>query len=132
MAFDEGLADRVRSLFQARRAAVLEKRMFGGLVFMIHGNMCCGVRNTELMLRLSNEGANEVVKRPHARPLDPTGRRIRSLVMIGEQGTDLDQDLEEWVEIAYTFVRTLPAKDPSVPLKKKSPRRAVTEKKAKR
>ena len=87
---------------------------------MLNGNMCCGVRNTELMLRLSNELAGDVAKRVHARPLDPTGKRIRSLVMISEHGTDLDQDLEEWVEIAYTFVRTLPVKDPSA----KSPRRA--------
>jgi hypothetical protein len=122
MAFNEGLADRVRSIFQTRRATVLEKRMFGGLVFMINGNMCCGVRNTELMLRLSIEGANEVVKRPHARPLDPTGKRIRSLVMVSEQGTDLDQDLEGWVEVAYTFVRTLPAK---APLKRKNPGRGA-------
>jgi TfoX/Sxy family transcriptional regulator of competence genes len=127
MAFDEGLADRVRSLLQdrIRRAGhqLLEKRMFGGLVFMVNGNMCCGVRNAELMLRLSNDGAKEVAKRPHARPLDPTGKRIRSLVMISEHGIDLDQDLEEWMEIAYSFVKTLPAKDPSAPLKKKSPGR---------
>ena len=89
---------------------------------MLNGNMCCGVRNTELMLRLSNELAGDVAKRAHARPLDPTGKRIRSLVMISEHGTDVDQDLEEWVEIAYTFVRTLPAKEPSAKalLKKKS------------
>ncbi len=93
--------------------------MFGGLVFMLNGNMCCGVRNTELMLRLSNELASGVGKRAHARPLDPTGRRIRSLVMVGEQGTDLDRDLEEWVEIAYSFVSTLPAKDPSASFKKR-------------
>ncbi len=107
---------------RTRRAGhiLLEKRMFGGLVFLLNGNMCCGVRNTELMLRLSNEGAEEVVQRPHARPLDPTGKRIRSLVMIHEHGTDLDQDLEKWVEIAYSFVRTLPVKDPSakIPVKK--------------
>ena len=125
MAFDEGLADRVRSLLEerTRRAGyrLLEKRMFGGLVFMLNGNMCCGVRNTELMLRLSNEGAEEVAQRPHARPLDPTGKRIRSLVMIHAHGTDLDQDLEAWVEIAYSFAKTLPLKDPSAPLKKTSP-----------
>lgn len=114
MAYDEGLADRVRSILQSRTtrlgARLLEKRMFGGLVFMIDGNMCCGVRNTELMLRLSNEGAGDALKRPHTRPLDPTGKRIRSLIFVNEQGTDLDHELEEWVQVAFTFVRTLPKK----------------------
>jgi hypothetical protein len=87
--------------------------MFGGLVFMINGHMCCGVRNTELMLRLSAEGASEALHRPHTRPVDPTGKRIRSLIFVNEQGTDLDRALEEWVEVAFTFVRTLPPKEPA-------------------
>ena len=123
MAFDEGLADRVRSVLQARRLQsghfVLEKRMFGGLVFMVDGNMCCGVRNTELMLRLSNDIASEALKRPHTRLVDPTGkRRIRSLIFVNEQGTDLDQSLEEWIEIALTFVQTLPKKASEAKLRK--------------
>ena len=140
MALDEGLADRVRSLLEerTRRAGyhLLEKRMFGGLVFMLNGNMCCGVRNTELMLRLSNELAAELTaenaERRHARPLDPTGKRIRSLVMIHEHGTDLDQDLEAWVDIAYTFAKSLPLKDPSAPLKKTNAKRKSPGKKVKR
>ncbi len=116
MAFDDGLADRVRSVLQARRLqlgnALLEKRMFGGLVFMIDGNMCCGVRNTDLMLRLTNDMATEALRQPHTRSLDPTGKRIRSLIFVNEQGTDLDQSLEEWIDVAFTFVRTLPKKTP--------------------
>lgn len=93
-------------------ARLFEKRMFGGLVFMIDGNMCCGVRNTELLLRLSNDGASEALGRPHTRPLDPTGKRMRSLLFVNEHGTDLDQSLEEWIDVAFTFVRTLPKKAP--------------------
>jgi TfoX/Sxy family transcriptional regulator of competence genes len=117
VAYDEGLADRVRSIFRARGAAfqknVLEKRMFGGLVFMIHGNMCCGVRNRELMLRLGPEEADAALARPDTRPVDPSRKRIRSLIFVNEQGIDLDRDLEEWVEIAVKFVGKLEPKAPS-------------------
>jgi TfoX/Sxy family transcriptional regulator of competence genes len=122
MAYDEGLADRVRTILQGRRGllkkSLLEKRMFGGLVFMIDGNMCCGVRNTELMLRLSNEGASKALQRPHTRPVDPTGKRIRSLIFVSEQGTDLDHALEEWIGVAFTFARTLPPKEPGAKRRK--------------
>lgn len=134
MAFDEGLADRVRLSLQerTRRAGhhLLEKRMFGGLVFMLNGNMCCGVRNTDLMLRLSDELVEAVLKRRHTRPLDITGSRMKSLIYVHAQGTDLDQDLEEWVEVAYSYIKTLPAKDPSAPVKKASPKRKSPTKKA--
>jgi TfoX/Sxy family transcriptional regulator of competence genes len=114
MAYDEGLADRVRAIFRARRPAfqrsVLEKRMFGGLVFMIHGNMCCGVRNRELMLRLALEEADAALARPHTRPVDAARQRMRNFVFVQEQGTDLDGDLEEWVEIGIGFVQTLEPK----------------------
>jgi hypothetical protein len=85
--------------------------------------MCCGVRNTELLLRLSPEGAGEALRRPHTRPLDPTGRRVRSLIFVNEQGTDLDQALEAWIEIAVAFVRTLPPKKcgPGANRKKRRP-----------
>ena len=129
MAYDEGLADRVRSILQGRGAlleksllekSLQEKQMFGALVFMVNGHMCCGVRNTELLLRLSAEGASEALKRPHTRPVDPTGKRIKSLIFVHEQGTDLDRDLEAWVEVAFAFVRTLPPKNLST--KKRGPR----------
>jgi hypothetical protein len=92
VAYDEGLADRVRSIFRARGAAfqksVLEKRMFGGLVFMIHGNMCCGVRNRELMLRLGPEEADAALAQPdelvHFR--SRAGNRFRS--RFGRMGGD--------------------------------------------
>jgi hypothetical protein len=114
MAYDEGLADRVRSILEGRGTllgtSLREQKMFGGLIFLLNGHMCCGVRNTELLLRLSPEGAGEALRRPHTRPLDPTGRRVRSLIFVSEHGTDLDQALEEWIEIAVAFVRTLPPK----------------------
>jgi TfoX/Sxy family transcriptional regulator of competence genes len=128
MAYDEGLADRVRAIFRARgtlpgkggfQSSVLEKRMFGGLVFMIRGNMCCGVRNRELMLRLGRDEAEAALARPHTRPVDPTRRRIKTLIFIEEQGTDLDRDLEEWVEIAVRFVNTLETKAPSAKPKRR-------------
>ena len=117
MAYDEGLADRVRAIFRARGAAfqrgVLEKRMFGGLVFMIHGNMCCGVRNGELMLRLGPQEAEAALKRAHTRPVDWSRRPMKGFLFVREQGIDLDRDLEEWVETAVAFVQRLEPKEPS-------------------
>jgi len=128
MAFDERLADRVRTVLHARRllgeAALIEKRMFGCLVFMINGNMCCGVRNTELMLRLSIEGADNALKRPHTRPIDPRRKRVRSLIFVNELGTDLDHDLEDWVDVALAYVRALPAQDPSA--KRRAPKKSTS------
>jgi TfoX/Sxy family transcriptional regulator of competence genes len=125
MAYDEGLADRVRSVLRGHRPLLAkglrEKRMFGGLVFMIDGNMCCGVRNSELMLRMGLEEAKAVLARPHTRPLDHAGKRMTRFVFVNEQGTDLDRDLEELVEMALAFVATLEPKDPSAKPKRRVP-----------
>ena len=114
MAYDEGLVDRVRSIFRARGAvferSVFEKRMFGSLVFMIHGNMCCGIRHRELLLRLGPEEAKAALERPHTRPIDPSRGRMKTLIVVEEEGIDLDRDLEAWVEVAVTFAKTFEPK----------------------
>lgn len=109
MAYDRGLADRVRSILE-RRAGFSERHMFGGIAFMINGHMCCGVVRTDLMLRLTPEGVTNGLRRPHTRPMDFTGKPMKSMMFIDAAGTDSDEALHDWVESALDFVRTLPPK----------------------
>ena len=86
-----------------------EQKMFGGLCFLLHGNMCAGVVGERLMLRLGDEQAAAVLSRPHVAAMDFTGRPMHSMVFVehaGLQGTAL----ERWVDQAAAYVRTLPAK----------------------
>jgi TfoX/Sxy family transcriptional regulator of competence genes len=108
MAYDENLAERVRAIL-APEPSVSERKMFGGLAFMIEGHMCCGVVGDDLMLRLGPDGSDAALKRPHVRQMDFTGRPMTSMVFIepdGLRGTAL----RRWVEKAATFARTLPPK----------------------
>jgi TfoX/Sxy family transcriptional regulator of competence genes len=108
MAYDEQLADRVRALLE-RRAEVSERKMFGGLTFMVGGNMCCGVNKDELIVRLAPEHEAEALTRPHARPMDFTGRHMPGFIAIQPAGLN-DAQLEEWVNNALARAETLPAK----------------------
>jgi hypothetical protein len=108
VAYDERLAARVRALL-ASRADVSERKMFGGLTFMVGGNMCCGVNREELIVRLDPGREEEVLARPHARPMDLTGRRMRGFITVhpdGLTGTGLDR----WVREAVARAESLPPK----------------------
>ena len=110
MAYDLGLADRVRSIVE-RRGAFVERKMFGGVAFMVTGHMCCGVVKNDLVLRLSNEQATALLYQAHTRPMDFSGKPMKSMIYVAPPGTDSDQALETWVESALSFVQSLPAKD---------------------
>ena len=109
MPYDEGLAERVRDIFDGRED-VTEKKMFGGLCFMINGNMCCGVNKNDLMLRLGAEEAKAALKHPHARDMDFTGKPLKGFVYVDAEGYAEDEDLEHWIERAAAFAESLPAK----------------------
>lgn len=109
MAFDGVLADRVREVL-AEQDGVTERKMFGGLAFMIGGHMACGIVGEELMLRLGNEGADAALDRPHVRPMDFTGRPMHSMVFVEPAGVRDDAALRGWVGEAVAFVGTLPPK----------------------
>lgn len=109
MPFDRGLADRVRSILE-RRPGYSERKMFGGICFMIDGRMCCGVVKADLMIRLAPEAVVGALKRPHTRPMDFTGKPLKSMIYVDAEGTDSDETLHEWVESAIKHARTLPAK----------------------
>jgi TfoX/Sxy family transcriptional regulator of competence genes len=109
MAYDEGVAERVRKVLR-RRKDVTERKMFGGLAFLLNGNMCCGVVGKDLCLRLGNDGAAEALKERHTREMDFTGKPLRSMVYVRPAGIKADDDLKSWVKRAVTFTKSLPPK----------------------
>jgi TfoX/Sxy family transcriptional regulator of competence genes len=109
MAYDERLAERIRGpLFGWK--AVSEKRMFGGICFLLGGNMCCGVIQDLLVLRLGPQGAKTALRRPHTREMDFTGRPMTGIVYVEPEGVESDLDLQKWLEEAVQFVQSLPQK----------------------
>jgi TfoX/Sxy family transcriptional regulator of competence genes len=109
MAYDETLAVRVRDLL-GDRAAATEKKMFGGLAFMVGGNMCCGVHGDELIVRLEPEGTDQALEEQHVRVFDLTGRPMKGWVLVAPAGVASDDDLRRWVDLAVEFASSLPAK----------------------
>ncbi len=109
MAYDSGLAERIREAF-AERDDVVEKKMFGGLCFMVRGHMCCGIVGAELMLRVGPLRYQQALSQAHARELDFTGRPMRGMVMVAEEGFLEDEQLADWLALGLAFVASLPAK----------------------
>ena len=109
MAYDETVADRVRRTL-AKHPGVSERKMFGGLALMLNGNMCCGVVGKDLVLRLADKEAARAVAEPHARPMDFTGKPLKSMVYVSPAGYRADDDLRAWVKRAVDFVKSLPKK----------------------
>jgi TfoX/Sxy family transcriptional regulator of competence genes len=96
VAYDETLAGRIRAILEPR-ADVEERRMFGGLAFMVGGRMACGVIHDDLMVRVGHEGHDEALGEPHTRPMDFTGRPSRGMVYVEPAGIASDEALERWV-----------------------------------
>jgi len=109
MAYDEKLAERVRGALHGQRG-ISEKKMFGGLSFLLRGHMCCGVMGDELMVRVGPQGYEEALARPHARKMDFTGRPLKGFVYVSRQGLRSAPALASWVERGVAFARSLPAK----------------------
>jgi TfoX/Sxy family transcriptional regulator of competence genes len=108
VAYHEVLAERVRELLQAD-PGYREQKMFGGLGFMLHGNMCAGVVGDRLMVRLGDEGAAAALSKPHVAAMDFTGRPMRSMVYVEQAGLR-GAALARWVDKAAEYARTLPPK----------------------
>jgi hypothetical protein len=109
MAFDEGLAQRLREIL-AHRSDISEKKMFGGLAFMLSGHMCVGITGEDLMVRVGPDDHEAALTRPHARVMDFTGRSLKGFVYVGPEGVAADDDLAGWTARAVTYAETLPPK----------------------
>ncbi|MFG2334307.1 TfoX/Sxy family protein [Streptomyces sp. NPDC048604] len=109
MTYDEGLAQRIREEL-GERPGLTEKRMFGGLAFLLGGNMTVGVVGDELIARVGPERAEEAPARPEGRPMDFTGKPMRGWVTVGGPSLAEDRVLDHWITTAVGFASTLPPK----------------------
>jgi TfoX/Sxy family transcriptional regulator of competence genes len=109
MAFDEDLARRVRDRL-AGETGVTEKAMFGGLAFLLDGNMAVGLSGDELMVRVGPEASDDALERPHTRPFDMTGRPMKGWILVAPEGVAGERELAAWVAQGVDFARSLPAK----------------------
>ena len=116
MAYDEGIAERLREVYAEvqdiakKKRKLVEKKMFGGLAFMVDGHMSCGVVKDELMVRVGPDRFDEALRRPYARKMDFTGKPLKGFVYVEPEGYASDQDLQTWVKLSLEFVATLPPK----------------------
>ena len=109
MAYDEAFADRVRDLLTAR-SDVSERKMFGGIAFMVGGNMACGVLGEDLIVRLGDEEGEKAVAEDGVRPFDFTGRPMKGIVYVSPERTESGEGLTEWVETGADYAASLPPK----------------------
>lgn len=109
MAYDERLADDIRSRIGGRRD-VTEKEMFGGIAFMVGGNMAVGVSGDELMVRVGKDAHDEAVARPGTRIFDLSARPMRGWVVVSPEGFPTEADLDSWIQQGVAYADSLPAK----------------------
>jgi hypothetical protein len=110
MAFNESLVARIRDAL-ARRKGVEEKKMFGGVGFLLNGNLLVGVWKESLVARLGPDEGDAALREPHVKEFDITGRAMKGWVLIGPEGVEDDGPLNDWIERATKFVGALPAKE---------------------
>ena len=110
MPYDEAAADRIRALIRDRHR-VAEKKMFGGVGFLLNGNMCCGVWREFLILRVGPERYAELLGHPDVREFDITGRPMNGWLMVNPAGYRDADSLSDWLEVAIRFVGALPPKE---------------------
>lgn len=109
MAYNERLAERIRGYFK-RRKGLEEKRMFGGLCFMLNGHMCCGIETDRLMVRVLSDRYEALIKKPHAREMDLTGKPLKGFLFISEAGYRTAAGLTRWLDEGVMFVKAKPPK----------------------
>lgn len=110
MAYDEGLAERIREILHDR-LGVVEKKMFGGIAFMLRGHMAVGIVKDDLLVRVGPEAHDALLNRPHARLMDFSGRPMRGFLFVGSKGLDADRVLARWVGHGVAYAESLPEKD---------------------
>ncbi|MFZ5917266.1 MAG: TfoX/Sxy family protein [Chloroflexota bacterium] len=109
MAYDVELVQRLREQM-SELVGLEQKKMFGGVGFMLHGNMACGVKDTDLIVRVGTEQYERAMAEPHTKPLNLTGRVMRGWVMVEAQGYESEEGLRSWVERGVQCALSLPPK----------------------
>ena len=108
MAYDLKLAERIRS--QLEGVPVVEKKMFGGVGFMLNGNLVCGVNKGDLIVRFDPKRQDALFKKPHTKPFDMTGRPMKGWLVVEAEGCKTAKQLSTWVKEGVEFASTLPPK----------------------
>ena len=103
MAYDEYLADRMRLILKEKHVTYSEKKMMGGIAFMVNDKMCVGITNNNLMARIHPEIYEDALKRKGCRPMDFTGRPMKGWVFVSPEGIDTDEELAGWIQLALDF-----------------------------
>ena len=109
MSYDERTADRMRAVL-ARRRDVVERKMFGGLTFMVNGAMCCGVTAEAIVVRVGPSAYESALAEPHARPMTFKGRSLAGMVYVDPPGYRTARQLARWVQRGVEFVTAKPAR----------------------
>lgn len=109
MAYDELLAVRIRAAL-SDQSNLKEEKLFGGVCFMVNGNMACGVSKNDLIVRVGPEKHAAALARPHAHPFDMTGRPMAGWVSVASAGVAAEGDLQEWLRLGVDFASSLPPK----------------------
>jgi TfoX/Sxy family transcriptional regulator of competence genes len=107
--YDPEAAERVRQVLSSRDG-VVEKRMVGGLSFLVNGNMCCGITDRALMIRVGAKGREQALREPHVRAMQLGGRTLSGFICVEPEGFAADDALASWVQRGLDFVSRLPAK----------------------
>jgi TfoX/Sxy family transcriptional regulator of competence genes len=103
MAYNEHLADRIKQILESRKTKYAEKKMFGGLCFMVDDKMLIGVEKNRLMARIDPEDEPKALKRKGANPMDFTGRVMKGFLFIDDTAVDMDKELEYWVDLCLKY-----------------------------
>ncbi len=109
MAYDEGLAQRVREVLE-EQPGYDEKKMFGGICFLFYGNMACGIIDDDLIVRVGKPNYEVCLQKTHARKFDITGRPMSGWVMISYEGHEKDEDMLDWIKLGVEWALSLPRK----------------------
>lgn len=108
MAYNLKLAERIRA--ELGRIPIVEKKMFGGIGFLIDGNMACGVYKEDMLVRVDPQKHSQLLKKPHAKPFDITGKPLKGWLMVEPDGCKTKKQLSAWVKEGVEFALTLPPK----------------------
>lgn len=122
MAYDEELANRIRRVLPLT-SKIDERKMFGGVAYLLAGKMFMGVADKDLMVRVGPTAYEGALAQPHVRPMDFTGRPLRGFIFVSAAGTSTDELVAAWVRQSMAFVRTLPAKAKKKPKPRARPKR---------
>ena len=109
MAYDDDLAIRLLKQLEGQ-PGIIEKKMFGGLSFLLNGNMCCGVHGQEMIVRINPKQTDQTLSQPHTRIFDLTGKPMQGWILVQPDGLTKESDLATWVQLGVEFASSLPSK----------------------